>query len=127
MPLDTTILGLEAADKKGEGSTNKRPYPAVFIRAPAVLEVCLLGRLAKCTTGSPRLAGATLSTASRRIYFCTRLVSVDSLSYVLMYPAWRGFSARARFLIGWRADSTVCVALVVKTPTAQPRPLEGEA
>lgn len=36
MPLDTSKLGLDSADMKGEGA---RPYPAVFIRAPAVLEV----------------------------------------------------------------------------------------
>ncbi|CAM9505267.1 unnamed protein product [Ectocarpus fasciculatus] len=38
VPLDTSTLEPGSVGKKDGGSANKNPYPAVFIRAPAVLE-----------------------------------------------------------------------------------------
>lgn len=39
VPLDTSALELDSSDEKNGEATNTAPYPAVFIRAPAVLEV----------------------------------------------------------------------------------------
>ncbi|CAM9786226.1 unnamed protein product [Laminaria digitata] len=39
IPLDTSALGLGATDEKGGEGSSPGPYPAVFIRAPAILEV----------------------------------------------------------------------------------------
>eukprot|EP00752_Nemacystus_decipiens_P010223 g9109.t1 len=40
VPLDTSALELDSDDKKSDGKASRKttPYPAVFIRAPAVLE-----------------------------------------------------------------------------------------
>lgn len=39
VPLDTSVLEVGSEEGKPGWATNKTPYPAVFIRAPAVLEV----------------------------------------------------------------------------------------
>ncbi|CAN0540003.1 unnamed protein product, partial [Ectocarpus sp. 12 AP-2014] len=44
VPLDTSALETGSVGKKDGDSANKDPYPAVFIRAPAVLEVKLAKR-----------------------------------------------------------------------------------
>lgn len=59
VPLDTSALGLDSSEE-GEGATAHSPYPAVFIRAPAVLEVCLCRWLYNAKVEKPICQEATV-------------------------------------------------------------------